>query len=176
MQLEVRVGLYVIEGRPLAQVWTDDLAKERVEGLVRQAVDVGRRTLTGDIEFGVQQLVDLAIGSLVGTTADVTSAYEVVQHLELVLWELGRRRLPPRASTDVQGRTLIRARHITYDDYVRLAFDRLRRTAVTYPTVSGALIVSASEIASWTHSVAMARSTISPLRTPREGASPTQGT
>lgn len=147
VQLEVRVGLYVIEGRPLAQIWTDGVSRERLEDVVLQAVLVGRRTLTGDIEFGVQQLVDLAIGSLVGTTADVTSAYEVVQHLELVLWELGRRRLPPRASTDAEGRTLIRARHITYDDYVRLAFDRLRRTAVTYPTVSGALTVSASEIA-----------------------------
>lgn len=147
VQLEVRVGLYLIEGRPLAQVWTDGVSRERLEGIVRQAVVVGRRTVTGDIEFGVQQLVDLAIGSLVGTTADVTSAYEVVQHLELVLWELGRRRLPPRASIDERGRTLIRARHITYDDYVRLAFDRLRRAAVTYPTVSGALIVSASEIA-----------------------------
>ena len=147
VQLEVRIGLYVIEGRPLAQVWADGIPESRLEGAVRQAVVVGRRTVTGDIEFGVQQLVDLAIGSLVGTTADVTSAYEVVQHLELVLWELGRRRLPPRASTDERGRVLIRARHITYDDYVRLAFDRLRRTAVTYPTVSGALIVSASEVA-----------------------------
>ncbi len=147
VQLEVRVGLYVIEGRPLAQVWTDGASAEQIEDVVRHAVDVGRRTLTGDIEFGVQQLVDLAIGSLVGTTADVTSAFEVVQHLELVLWELGRRQLPPRASTDERERTLIRARHITYDDYVRLAFDRLRRTAVTYPTVSGALIVSASEVA-----------------------------
>lgn len=147
VQLEVRVGLYVIEGRPLAQVWTEGVPTEQLESLVRQAVVVGRRTATGDVEFGVQQLVDLAIGSLVGPTADVTSAYEVVQHLELVLWELGRRRLPPRAATDEQDRTLIRARHITYDDYVRLAYDRLRRTAVPYPTVSGALIVSASEVA-----------------------------
>ncbi len=147
VQLEVRVGLYAIEGRPLAQVWAEGVPRERLEQLVHDTVLVGRRTITGDIEFGVQQLVDLAIGSLVGTTADVTSAFEVVQHLELVLWELGRRRLPPRASTDEQGRALIRARHTTYDDYVRLAFDRLRRTAVTYPTVSGALIVSASEVA-----------------------------
>jgi uncharacterized membrane protein len=147
VQLEVRVGLYAIEGRPLAQVWTDGVDEARVEALVREAVTIGRRTVTEDIEFGVQQLVDLAIGSLVGTTADVTSAYEVVQHLELVLWELGRRRLPPRASIDDEGRTLIRARHITYDDYVRLALERLRRTAVTYPTVSGAVIVSASEVA-----------------------------
>jgi uncharacterized membrane protein len=147
VQIEVRVGLFAIEGRPLAQVWAGDVPEEQLERLVRRVVVVGRRNATRDIEFGVQQLVDLAVGSLVGPTADVTSAYEVVQHLELVLWELGRRRLPPRVAIDERDRTLIRARHITYDDYVRLAYDRLRRTAVPYPTVSGALIVSAAEVA-----------------------------
>ena len=147
VQLEVRVGLYAVEGRPLAQVWDAHMDDAAVERHVRSTIRIGRRSLADDIEFGVQQLVDLAVGSLVGSAADVTSAYEVVQHLELVLWELGRRALRPRASTDARGRTLIRARHITYDDYVRIAFDRLRRTSVTYPTVSGAMIVTASEVA-----------------------------
>lgn len=147
VRLDVRVGLYVIEGRPLAQVWAPSVDREPLARAVRATIVVGRRTVTEDIEFGVQQLADLAVGSLLGSAADVTSAYEVVQHLQLVLWELGRRGLPPRATTDAQDRTLIRARHITYDDYVRLAFDRLRRVAVSYPTVSGALIVTASEVA-----------------------------
>lgn len=147
VQLDVRVGLYALEGRPLAQVWGAGTDAAQFARVVRSAVVVGRRTLAEDIEFGVQQLVDLAVGSLVGSAADVMSAFEVVHHLELVLWELGRRELPPRASTDGQGRTLIRARHVTYDDYVRIALDRLRRTAVTYPTVSGAMIVAASEVA-----------------------------
>lgn len=146
VQLEVRVGLYALEARPLAQVWADGVPDEVVDGIVRDAVTVGRRSLTEDIEFGVTQLVDLAVGSLTGSSADVTSAYEVTQHLELVLWELGRRNLRPRSSTDAEGRVLIRGRHITYDDYVRLAFDRLRRAAVPYPTVSGALIELATEV------------------------------
>lgn len=147
VQLDVRVGLYAVEGRPLAQVWDAGMDEAAVERHVRSTIRIGRRSLADDIEFGVQQLVDLAVGSLVGSAADVTSAFEVVQHLELVLWELGRRALRPRASVDDRDRTLIRARHITYDDYVRIAFDRLRRTSVTYPTVSGAMIVTASEVA-----------------------------
>lgn len=147
VHLDVRVGLYALEARSLAQVWTDGMTPEAVDAAVRGAVAIGRRSLTEDIEFGVSQLVDLAVGSLTGSSADVTSAYEVVQHLELVLWELGRRDLRSRSSVDDAGRVLVRGRHITYDDYVRLAFDRLRRTAVPYPTISGALIELATEVA-----------------------------
>src|SRR3954451_19112809 len=38
------------------------------------------------------------------------------------------------------------------------------------------LLVSASTTASWTHFIAVSKSTISPLRTPREGACPTPRT
>lgn len=141
VQVDVRVGLFVARRRPLANVWTDQPLRADIDERVRAAVRLGRvRSATNDIDYGIQQLVDIAVGSLASEVSDEAGAYEAIAHLEMVLRELLARELPPRAYRDAAGRQIIRRREFSIDDYVRDAFDRLRLTAAAHPEIVIALL------------------------------------
>jgi uncharacterized membrane protein len=141
VQVDVRVGLFVTRRRPLATIWTDQPLPADVDDRVRAAVRLGRmRSSTNDIDYGIQQLVDIAVGSLSQQSSDEAGAYEVIAHLEMVLRELLARELPPRAYRDASGRQIIRRREFSIDDYVRDAFDRLRLAGAAHPEIVIALL------------------------------------
>lgn len=140
VRLEVRVGLFVIRGRPVCTVWGADIDEATV-ARVRSHIRLGRTATTGlDIESGIQQLVDLAVGSLAQGLSDVTSVHEVLAHLEMVFAELSWRLLPPKSYTDERGRLILRPREFGWNDYVRTAFDRLRRAGSSFPDVTVATV------------------------------------
>lgn len=143
LRLEVRVGLFVGRGRQLCTVWVPTDLDDRIIDHLRDAIHLGRtRTMSQDIHYGIQQLVDVAHGSLSQGTADAASAYEVIVHLEMVLRELLLRELPATVTVDILGRRLLRPREYTFFDYVAEAFDRLRLVAALHPTVVIALLES----------------------------------
>lgn len=142
--LRVRVGLFVLEHRPVMRVWADGDVDQA--GL-RDAVRIGRhRILALDAEFGLQQLVDIAVGSLVNH-GDVGSAFEVLQHIEMVLRELAGRDLPTQDSVLADGTRIVRERAFTFEDYVALAFDRFRRAGAGHPSVLAPMMTSAALLA-----------------------------
>lgn len=142
--LRVRVGLFVLERRPVVRIWTGG----RVDvPAVRDAIRIGRhRMLALDAEYGLQQLVDIAVGAL-SNHSDVGSAFEVLQHIEMVLRELSRRALPETVTVTDSGTRIIRERAFTFDDYVALAFDRFRRAAASHPSALAPLMSSAALLA-----------------------------
>lgn len=142
--LRVRVGLYVLERRPVARVW----ARGRVDrtALLDGIVLGRRRMLALDAEFGLQQLVDIAVGAL-GKHRDVGSAVEVLQHIEMVLRELGQADLPDVQQVNDEGARLVQERVFTFAEYVSLAFSRFRRAARAHPTVLRAMVTSLALLA-----------------------------
>lgn len=140
VRIEVRVGLFVISGRPVCTVWGADLDAETA-ARVRSRIRLGRaHEGGGSIDAGIQQLVDLAVGSLSHGLSDATSAYEVLVHMEMVFAELSRRQLPPQSYTDERGRLVLRPREFSWSEYVRAAFDRLRRAGKPFPDVTVGII------------------------------------
>ena len=143
VRLEVRVGLFVREGRPLCTIWSEEGVWLDAAGAVRRAIRLGKtRMARNDIHYGVQQLADVARGSLVHGTADPSAANEVIVHLEMILRELLARDLPPVAYTDPSGRRMIRRRDYSIADYVRVAFGELRLAAAAHPSVAVVLLDS----------------------------------
>lgn len=140
VRLDVRVGLFVLQGRPLCTVWGAEVNAEAVKQ-VRSRIRLGRTRTSGrDVEYGIQQLVDLVVGSLANGLSDVTSVQEVLAHLEMVFAELSWRRLPPKSSKDAEGRVILRPREFNFNDYTRSAFERLRRAGSSYPDVVVAVL------------------------------------
>jgi uncharacterized membrane protein len=143
VRLEVRVGLFVREGRALCTIWSGDGVWLDVTAQVRGAIRLARsRTHRNDIHYGIQQLADVARGSLVHGTSDPGAANEVIVHLEIILRELLQRDLPPVMYIDDEGRQMIRRRDYSIDDYVGVAYDELRLAAVAHPMVATVLLDS----------------------------------
>lgn len=141
VRLEVRVGLFVRQGRALCTIWSQEGVWLDIDPRVRRAITLGRSRVTRhDIHYGLQQLADIARGSLSHGTADPGAASEVIVHLEMILRELLGRRLPPVVYRDERGRQMIRRRDYSIDDYVVVAFGELRLAAAQHPSVVIALL------------------------------------
>lgn len=109
LRLERQPGHYVVKGRPLVRVWpaptiTDDLVAE-----VNKALVLGRqRTAAQDIEYLINQLVEVAVRALSPGMNDPFSAVTCVDRLGSALYRLAQREMPSpyRYDTDHQLRLI----------------------------------------------------------------------
>jgi uncharacterized membrane protein len=125
--LVVRPGDFVVEGEPLALV----VGIEDARTVVPQAIVIGpERTMLQDTEFGVAQLVEVALRALSPGINDPFTAMACVDRLGAALVALAS--YPPAAQVWC-GRSgvsrVVRLRVATFDGTLRAAFDPLRQAA-----------------------------------------------
>lgn len=136
-QLDVRAGVFVVQGITLARVWGGNHADEHV----RAAIRLGNPpTMDQDLAYGIRQLVDIAERSLSAGVGDSTTTYEVIVHLGQVLRELLLRDLPATTVDGPDGQRLLRAREHSLFDYVDLAVVRIRLASGGLPDTAIALL------------------------------------
>jgi len=145
VRVETRVGAYVVANTPLATIWprpeTGDEA--RVARGIGEAVIVGvSRTMQQDIDFGLRQLNDIALRALSPAVNDPTTAIEVILRVSSITRPLLCAELPPHAVRDRAGRILLTPWDLDHGEYVRHAFNQLRRYAAPHPEVMMALMRS----------------------------------
>lgn len=144
--LHARPGGFVAEGLPLCTLWPipgEDEPREAACREVWAAVRQGAsRTMQQDPEFGIRQLVDVALRALSPSANDPTTAEEVIEHLAAVMKELLTRDLPPRLHEREGGRRLFRLADPDHQGLVDGAYDQIRRAAATHPTVLVSLLRS----------------------------------
>ncbi len=131
VEILVRPGDFVTESRPVARI-TDG-----TPGSVAAVFTIGvDPTLEQDLSYGISQLADIAERAMSQGNADSTTAREVVLHLGVVLRELLDRDLPPTERSDRHGRHLARRNEQSFDGYVAVAFDRVRRIGAGSPELA----------------------------------------
>ncbi len=134
--MERGVGEFVVQGRPLATLTSYGEADHRCIEEIRALYAVGKeRTLQQDIEFGVRQLVDIALKALSPGINDPTTAVNCIDHLGAVLARLAGREIPPRRRYDESGRLRLIARGTSFPLVMDLAFDQIRAVGNSYPDV-----------------------------------------
>lgn len=138
MWVDAYPGRYAIEATPLCRL-SAPLAGgdgDGLEGRVRAAVSIGpTRTMQQDVSFGLRQLSDVALKALSPGVNDPTTAQDAIFHSVAVLAELLRRDPPPSVRTAEGYGRVVLVEQLTHDDLVHLAFDEVRRAAVSQPAV-----------------------------------------
>jgi uncharacterized membrane protein len=145
VRMETRVGSYVVANTPLATIWPrpDPAAAAQAARGIGQAVIVGvTRTMQQDIDFGLRQLNDIALRALSPAVNDPTTAVEVILRVTSAVRPLLCAELPPRAARDQADRVLLTPWDLDHAEYVRHAFNQLRRYAAPHPEVMMALMRS----------------------------------
>ncbi len=143
IRLETRAGAFVARGIPLASIWPSPSRPDVSARAVRAAVVVGdERTMQQDIDFGLRQLNDIALRALSPAVNDPTTAVEVVLRVASIMRPLLLTRLPPQVISSRRGVTLWTPWDLDHAEYVRHAFDQLRRHAAPHPQVAVALVRS----------------------------------
>lgn len=133
--LRFRPGQFVLRGEPLAAV----LPADKVGGIVI-AIDRGvrigpHRTLTQDSEFGIAQVVEIAIRALSPAVNDSFTGVASVDWLADALLTLAER--PPLEGNwyDTGGHLRLWMPPVRLEDLAKLAFDQIRQASATTPAV-----------------------------------------
>jgi uncharacterized membrane protein len=143
IRLETRVGTYTSSDMPIATIWPipPEADQPRIARLLAEAVIIGTsRTMQQDIDFGVDQLNDIALRGMADEGSDLSTATEAIFRLGSVLRPLLLVDLPPQSVRDGRGRVLLTPVDLDHAGYVRQALDQVRIHAASYPQVQHGLV------------------------------------
>jgi uncharacterized membrane protein len=137
LRLRPKVGTHIAEGALLGWAVPNPVDARQVD----QALTLGfERTMTQDVAFGLGQLVDMAAKALSPAVNDPRTAVEATHHLTVLLCELGRRRLGHLVGRDGDGRVRAVVERPSFDHYLHLACDQIRRYGAREPVVTTSLL------------------------------------
>jgi uncharacterized membrane protein len=133
--LKFRPGQFVLRGEPLASVVSRS-PSPRMEAVITRSVSIGRhRTLEQDSEFGVAQIVEIAIRALSPAVNDTFTGVACVDWLADALLALAEK--PPLEGNwyDLSGELRVWIPPVRIERLVKLAFDQIRQASATTPAV-----------------------------------------
>ena len=133
--LRFRPGQFVLRGEPLAAIVpAENIGK--LEAAIDHGIHIGRhRTLTQDSEFGIAQVVEIAIRALSPAVNDTFTGIACVDWLGDALLTLAER--PPLEGNwyDTDSRLRVWMPPVRLERLVKLAFDQIRQASATTPAV-----------------------------------------
>ncbi|MHB1133114.1 MAG: DUF2254 domain-containing protein [Chloroflexota bacterium] len=129
------VGDYVLPGATIAVAWPSGNVQEEVRKAIGGAVVIGReRSTSGDLEFTIARVADIAVKALSPGINDPTTALICADRLAQVLVVLGNRAIPPVASQGDGEQALALMHHTTYARCVDAAFADIRHFGAGIPS------------------------------------------
>jgi uncharacterized membrane protein len=143
VRLETRVGAYLTADTPFVTIWPvpPERDQPRIVRRVTAAAVVGTaRTMQQDIEFGLDQLDDIALRAMSDDGSDLSTATEAIFRLGSLLRPLLLADLPPQSVRDKQGRVLLTPHDLDHAGYTKQAFDQVRIHAARYPQALYAIV------------------------------------
>jgi uncharacterized membrane protein len=130
-----RPGHFVVKGSPLATVWPADAAPAVARGFERMHFTGPHRTLTQDLSFAIDQLVEIAIRALSPAVNDTFTAITCVDWLGDSLCKITARWDPPRILRDRFGFVRVITAEARYDRLVQRAFEKIRQASGGMPAI-----------------------------------------
>jgi len=151
LHLERRVGQFVPAGVPLMRVSKLERVPPDGAGHLTAALDIGpARTLQQDVEFGIIQIVDIALRAMSPAVNDPSTAISCVDQLSriMIFW---LSRLPPPTHYFAPPHVLrLIMPWMSFDGLLDTAFDQIRHYAAADVAVSLRLVRAFADVASTT--------------------------
>jgi uncharacterized membrane protein len=151
VRLERRVGHFIPAGVPIIRISRPDRVSPERELHLLAAIDMGpTRTMQQDVEFGIIQIVDIALRAVSPAINDPSTAISCVDQLSrIIIYWLSR--APPKSRYYAPPHVLrLVVPWITFQGLLDTAFDQIRHYAIADLSVSLRLIRACHDIASAT--------------------------
>jgi uncharacterized membrane protein len=130
-----RQGQFVFRGEALASVWPKARLAE-LAPLIQKHVSLGRhRVLAQDSEFGIAQIVEIAIRALSPAVNDTFTGVACVDWAGDALLALAEGPPCDGCWYDKHGKLRLRLRPLPLERLVRMAFDQIRQASADNPAV-----------------------------------------
>ena len=143
-----RVGQFVPSGIPLLMVYKGERLPAEGVAELRGAFDIGpSRTLQQDVEFGVLQIVDIALKAISPAVNDPSTAISCVDQLSRILICFASRETPESVLYDPPGIARVSLVWTDFDRMLQSAYEQIRLYSQTDLAVSLRLLRALGDIA-----------------------------
>ncbi len=148
VQVVRRVGQFVPVGTPLLMVNKAERLSTEAAAALRATFDFGpTRTLQQDVEFGVLQIVDIALKAISPAANDPTTAIGCVDQLSRILIRFVSREMPEQRLYDPHGVARVGIEWIDFERLIDSAFEQIRMYSKSDAAVSLRLLRAMRDIA-----------------------------
>jgi uncharacterized membrane protein len=152
ISLEHRPGHFVVRGQRFATVWPAEAAPLVRQALGRAHIIGSHRTLTQDVSFGIDQLVEICTRALSPAINDVFTALTCIDWLGDNLCKIVAQWHPARVHRDAEGFIRVMAAEPSYDRLVQRSFEKVRQCSLGQPAVMIRLLEAVARIMAETSS------------------------
>jgi uncharacterized membrane protein len=135
INLEYRPGHFIVRGHRFATVWPPEAAPLVRQALGRAHIVGPHRTLSQDVSFGIDQLVEIALRALSAAVNDTFTALTCIDWLGENLCKIVAQWHPARVHRDDRGYIRVIAAEPSYDRLVQRSFEKLRQSSLGQPAV-----------------------------------------
>jgi uncharacterized membrane protein len=135
IRLPYRPGHFLVEGRELAAVWPPEAADHVARYLERAQATGPHRTLTQDVAFGIDQLVEIAIRALSPAVNDTFTGMTCVDWLGDSLCKIARVWAPAQVYRDRAGAIRVITDQVSYERLVQRSFEKIRQASRGMPAL-----------------------------------------
>lgn len=135
IQLDCRPGDRIVPGWPVARAWPAAHAEDVADAVNRALIVGAQRTSVQDLEFSIDQLVEIAVRALSPGTNDPFTAMTCIDRLAASLCRFAGRRIPSPVRRDESGQPRLIARPWSFGGALDSAFDQIRQYGRGAPAV-----------------------------------------
>jgi uncharacterized membrane protein len=135
INLEHRPGHFIVRGHRFATVWPPEAAPLVSQALGRAHIVGPYRTLSQDVSFGIDQLVEIALRAQSAAVNDTFTALTCIDWLGENLCQIVAQWHPARVHRDGRGFIRVIAAEPSYDRLVQRSFEKLRQSSLGQPAV-----------------------------------------
>ena len=130
-----RPGHFVVQGLPLAEVWPPSAAGDVSAALEAAHTTGAHRTLSQDLAFAIDQLVEIAIRALSPAVNDTFTGMNCVDWLGEALCKIAAHWEPQRVFRDRDGQVRVIAAMPSFQRLVDRSFDKIRQAGRGMPAI-----------------------------------------
>ena len=135
INLDHRPGHFIVRGHRFATVWPPEAAPLVRQALGRAHITGPYRTLTQDVSFGIDQLVEIALRALSAAVNDTFTALTCIDWLGENLCKIVAGWHPARVHRDARGYIRVITAEPSYDRLVQRSFEKIRQSSLGMPAV-----------------------------------------
>ena len=128
LQIKSRPGRFVVQGSDLVMVFPGECVNRKLCDQINDAFIFGRqRTEQQDVEFPINQLVDIALRAISPGINDPTTVIECIDQLSAGLSYLAQREIPSAYRYDDDNNLRVIAEPFTFAGLTDAAFNQIRQ-------------------------------------------------
>ncbi|MCT7958397.1 DUF2254 domain-containing protein [Laspinema palackyanum] len=154
LRVQQRPGRFVVKGSEIVRVFPEEKVNKKLAVQINEAFVLGsQRTEQQDVEFPIDQLVEIAVRALSPGINDPFTAIRCIDQLSAALCHLAQREIPSPYRYDDHNQLRIIAEPISFADATDAAFNQIRQYGKSSVAVTMRLLEAISAIAPFTHRI-----------------------